>query len=47
MEAAIVESAVSTIRLPGSTRVAEGDRLPLAVPADAIHLFDRDSGARI
>ncbi len=39
--------AVVTVRLPGSTRVAEGDRLPLAVPAEAIHLFDRASGARL
>jgi sn-glycerol 3-phosphate transport system ATP-binding protein len=36
-----------TVRLPGAMRVAEGDRLPLAVPAESIHLFDAESGARL
>ena len=36
-----------TIRLPGSTRVASGDSVPLVVPPDHLHLFDAKSGARI
>ena len=29
-----------TIRLPGSTRVASGDSVPLVVPPERLHLFD-------
>ena len=36
-----------TARLPGTHRVAEGDRVPLTVDADALHLFDTESGKRI
>jgi sn-glycerol 3-phosphate transport system ATP-binding protein len=36
-----------TARLPGTHQVREGDRVPLAVGADALHLFDRDSGERL
>ncbi len=36
-----------TIRLPGSTRVASGDSVPLVVPPERLHLFDGTSGARI
>jgi sn-glycerol 3-phosphate transport system ATP-binding protein len=42
------DGAVSMIaRLPGSARVAIGDRLPLSVEAGMAHLFDRESGRRI
>jgi sn-glycerol 3-phosphate transport system ATP-binding protein len=36
-----------TIRLPGSTRVASGDSVPLVVPPDRLHLFDAKTGARL
>jgi sn-glycerol 3-phosphate transport system ATP-binding protein len=36
-----------TLRLPGSTRVAAGDAVPLIVPPERLHLFDAKSGARI
>jgi sn-glycerol 3-phosphate transport system ATP-binding protein len=36
-----------TARLPGTHQVREGDRVPLSVAADALHLFDRDSGERL
>ena len=36
-----------TIRVPGTTKLAEGDRLPLAADPGALHLFDPDSGRRI
>jgi sn-glycerol 3-phosphate transport system ATP-binding protein len=39
--------AALTLRLPGTTRVRVGDRLGLAVPADAIHVFDKASGSRL
>ena len=35
------------VRLPGGTVVAEGDRLPLAVPPARLHVFDPESGLRI
>ena len=36
-----------TLRLSGTRKVAAGERLPLRVDAAQLHLFDRDSGARI
>jgi sn-glycerol 3-phosphate transport system ATP-binding protein len=36
-----------TIRLPGITRVAAGDVVPLAVAPEHVHLFDAQSGARL
>jgi sn-glycerol 3-phosphate transport system ATP-binding protein len=36
-----------TVRLPGSTRVAAGDKLSLLVPPERLHLFDPASGARL
>ncbi len=36
-----------TVRLPGSMAVAEGDRLPIGVRPEHLHLFDPASGARI
>ena len=34
-------------RLPGSARARPGDRLPLAVESQHLHLFDRETGKRI
>jgi sn-glycerol 3-phosphate transport system ATP-binding protein len=34
-------------RLPGTVRVTAGERLPLAIAPEHIHLFDRESGKRI
>ena len=36
-----------TARLSGTHKVAAGERLPLRVGADHLHLFDRNSGARL
>jgi sn-glycerol 3-phosphate transport system ATP-binding protein len=36
-----------TVRLPGTARVTEGDRIALGVPPEAIHLFDPAGGARL
>ncbi|MBK1667264.1 sn-glycerol-3-phosphate ABC transporter ATP-binding protein UgpC [Rhodovibrio sodomensis] len=36
-----------TARLPGTHKVAEGERVPLTVDASALHLFDAQSGQRI
>ena len=36
-----------TARLPGTHQVAEGDRVPLTVDPNALHLFDTESGQRI
>ena len=36
-----------TARLPGTHKVAEGDRVPLTVDASALHLFDTETGQRI
>ncbi len=35
------------VRLPGATRVIAGDHLPLALNAEAVHLFDRSTGSRL
>ena len=35
------------VRLGGSHRVREGDRLPLKLAADRLHLFDAETGRRI
>jgi sn-glycerol 3-phosphate transport system ATP-binding protein len=43
----VTQGAHLTVRLAGTTRVAEGDRLPLAVPPDAVHLFDKETGRRL
>ncbi len=39
--------AALTIRLPGSAVVREGDRMSLSLPADAVHVFDKEKGARL
>jgi sn-glycerol 3-phosphate transport system ATP-binding protein len=31
-------------RLPGTVRVAVGERIPLTIPREQIHLFDAASG---
>ncbi len=36
-----------TLRLPGGSKVKAGDKLPVRVAPEHIHLFDGDSGARI
>jgi sn-glycerol 3-phosphate transport system ATP-binding protein len=36
-----------TLRLPGITRIASGDVVPLIVPPERLHLFDAQSGARL
>jgi hypothetical protein len=35
------------VRLPGSERIAAGDKLRLALPAASLHLFDANTGARL
>jgi sn-glycerol 3-phosphate transport system ATP-binding protein len=40
-------AAELTVRLPGSVRVAAGETLPLSVPAERLHLFDKATGARV
>jgi sn-glycerol 3-phosphate transport system ATP-binding protein len=39
--------AMLTVRLPGSTVVREGDRLPLSLAPDSVHVFDHSSGKRL
>ncbi len=39
--------AALTIRLPGSAVVREGDRMSLSLPADAVHVFDKEKGMRL
>jgi len=34
-------------RLDGTVAIAEGEAVPLTIPADRIHLFDRDTGRRL
>jgi sn-glycerol 3-phosphate transport system ATP-binding protein len=41
------DGAPLTSRLDGGRQVAIGERLPLAVAAERLHLFDRDHGRRI
>jgi sn-glycerol 3-phosphate transport system ATP-binding protein len=36
-----------TVRLPGITRVAPGDVVPLTVSPDHLHFFDAQSGPRL
>jgi sn-glycerol 3-phosphate transport system ATP-binding protein len=40
-------NAALTVRLPGITRVAAGDVVPLTVAPERLHLFDARTGARI
>jgi sn-glycerol 3-phosphate transport system ATP-binding protein len=42
-----VGDAMLTARLPGTSGVANGDRLSLATTPDRLHLFDRESGKRL
>jgi sn-glycerol 3-phosphate transport system ATP-binding protein len=39
--------AALTIRLPGSAVVREGDHMSLSLPADAVHVFDKEKGTRL
>jgi sn-glycerol 3-phosphate transport system ATP-binding protein len=41
------EGAPLTVRLPGVSRVAAGQVLPLAVAPDNIHVFDSETGQRL
>ena len=41
------EGGALTVRMPGTARIAEGDRVAFAPGQDALHLFDRASGARL
>ena len=36
-----------TLRLPGNARVVAGDRLPVGISPDDVHVFDAESGARL
>ena len=47
VHARLADGGALTLRLPGTTRVREGDRLPLRLPAAALHAFDATSGRRI
>jgi sn-glycerol 3-phosphate transport system ATP-binding protein len=47
VHARLADGGALTLRLPGTTRVREGDRLPLRLPAAALHAFDAASGRRI
>ena len=40
-------AATMTLRLPGATRVRAGDRLPVRLPVEAVHLFAADTGRRL
>ncbi len=40
-------SALLTLRLPGNARVVAGDRVPVAISPDDVHVFDGQSGARL
>ena len=35
-----------TIRLAGIHSVSSGDRLPLTIPSEHLHVFDADKGSR-
>ncbi|MBL8835159.1 MAG: sn-glycerol-3-phosphate import ATP-binding protein UgpC [Alphaproteobacteria bacterium] len=41
------KSGLLTLRLPGNARVVAGDRLPVAISPDDVHVFDGQSGARL
>jgi sn-glycerol 3-phosphate transport system ATP-binding protein len=41
------DGALLQARLPGTIRAKPGDRLPLAVAPERLHLFDRDTGKRL
>ena len=47
VHARLADGGALTLRLPGTTRVREGDRLPLRLPPAALHAFDAVSGRRI
>jgi sn-glycerol 3-phosphate transport system ATP-binding protein len=47
VHARLADGGALTLRLPGTTRVREGDRLPLRLPTGALHAFDAASGKRI
>ena len=47
VHARLADGGALTLRLPGTTRVREGDRLPLRLPPAALHAFDAASGRRI
>ena len=40
-------AGIIAVRLPGGTRVAEGDALPLRMEPGMLHLFDPDAGRRL
>ncbi|HUK10182.1 MAG TPA: sn-glycerol-3-phosphate import ATP-binding protein UgpC [Stellaceae bacterium] len=41
------EGPMILARLPGTVRAAPGERLPLTIAPEHVHLFDRESGKRI
>ncbi len=47
VHARLADGGALTLRLPGGTRVREGDRLRIDLPQAALHAFDAASGRRI
>jgi sn-glycerol 3-phosphate transport system ATP-binding protein len=47
VHARLADGAALTLRLPGSTRVRTGDRLPLRLPPHALHAFDAGTTRRL
>ncbi|MFM8988845.1 MAG: TOBE domain-containing protein [Alphaproteobacteria bacterium] len=47
VHARLAEGGALTRRLPGTTRVREGDRLPLHLPPAALHAYAAACGRRI
>jgi sn-glycerol 3-phosphate transport system ATP-binding protein len=39
--------ALVLARLPGTVRIAVGERVPLAIPRQHVHLFDAATGTRL
>jgi sn-glycerol 3-phosphate transport system ATP-binding protein len=47
VHARLADGEPLTLRLPGSTKVRERDRLALRLPPEALHIFDAGTGRRI
>ena len=47
VHARLADGEPLTLRLPGTTKVRERDRLALRLPPEALHIFDAETGRRI
>jgi sn-glycerol 3-phosphate transport system ATP-binding protein len=47
VHARLADGEPLTLRLPGTTKVRERDRLALRLPPEALHVFDAQTGRRI